>query len=72
MPHVQRGENMTQEMAPILKPALVGSTAGNLVKAFGWSATGRGKLQNSSKERTGDNRLILTDPCPCSQGVDKA
>ena len=25
---------MTQEMAPILKPALVGSTAGNLVKAL--------------------------------------
>jgi hypothetical protein len=36
-----------------------------------WSATGRGKLLNPSKERTGD-RLILTGPSPRSQGVDKA
>jgi len=32
-PIIQWGENMTQGMAPILKPALVGSTAGNLAKA---------------------------------------
>jgi len=31
-PIIQWGENMTQGMAPILKPALVGSTAGNLAK----------------------------------------
>lgn len=39
---------------------------------IGWSANGRGKLLNRSKERMGGNRLILTDPSLCSQGVDKA
>jgi hypothetical protein len=34
MPWFQWGENMTQEMAPILKLALVGSTAGSMVKAL--------------------------------------
>ncbi len=34
MPQVQWGENMTQGMAPILRPALVGSTARNLAKVL--------------------------------------
>lgn len=43
-----------------------------LGQCIGWSATGGGKLLSPSKERTGGDRLILTDPSLCSQGVDKA
>lgn len=54
---------MTQDMAPILKPALLGSRDQGI-------ATGRGNLLNPSEEMTGD-RLSLTGPSPRSQGVDQ-
>src|SRR5713101_1858934 len=40
-------------------------------QSIGWSATGRGKLLNKSEERTGGDRLILTDPSLRSHGVDE-
>ena len=44
-----------------------------LGQGIGRSATGRGKLLNPNKERTGPgDRLIFTGPSPRSQGVDKA
>ena len=50
MPQVLWAENMTQEMAPIVKPMLVGNLLQQATGQGGdWSATGRVKLLNSSK-----------------------